>query len=102
MVTDNDLETARSLAAEIAMRYWQRRHDLESKTYTPEEAIAMSLKVDGGPVILDETPTVAGNAEKREVQAAAAPLLSSGSGYSRSEADDSVTWLGSTSPMKIG
>ncbi len=60
IVTDNDADLARSLARDIGARYWDRRHDLEPETFSPAEAIARGLEVDGGPVILVETADCCG------------------------------------------
>ncbi len=60
VITDNNLEAAVELASEIAGKYWSRRHDLEPKTYTPEEAIRLGLEMSGGPVLLVETADCCG------------------------------------------
>ncbi|MBM81868.1 MAG: hypothetical protein CMJ78_14935 [Planctomycetaceae bacterium] len=54
VITDNDIELAKSLVGDIAERYWDRRHDLEPETMSPAAAIAKGMEVDGGPVILVE------------------------------------------------
>ena len=54
VITDDDLDKAQALAAELAEGYWHRRFDLEPTLHTPEEAIKEGLKVDGGPVLLVE------------------------------------------------
>lgn len=60
VVTDNDLELARQQASEIAVRYWERRHDLEPDLMTPERAIATGRRIEGGPVLLIETADCCG------------------------------------------
>ena len=60
VVSDGDIDQAVELAAEIARRYWECRHDLEPDIYPPAEAIARGLEIDGGPVILVETADCCG------------------------------------------
>ena len=60
VITDGDQEQAVELAAAIAQRYWQRRHDLEPETVVPAEAIRLGLEIEGGPVILVETSDCCG------------------------------------------
>lgn len=60
VVTDDDVELARSLARDIAKRYWARRHDLEPEVYSPQNAIAQGRLIEGGPVILVETADCCG------------------------------------------
>ena len=60
VITDGDQELAVELAADIAHRYWQRRHDLEPETVVPAEAISQGLEIEGGPVILVETSDCCG------------------------------------------
>ena len=60
VVTDGNIDQAAELAAEIARRYWDRRHDLEPAIYPPAEAIAKGLEMEGGPVILVETADCCG------------------------------------------
>ncbi len=59
-VTDGDPQGAARLAMEIAQRYWERRYDLEPEVWTPQQAIARGLAVEGGPVLLVETADCAG------------------------------------------
>ena len=60
VITNDDLELAEKLAADIAMRYWGRRHDLEPQSFTPREAIVKGMRVPGGPVILVEAADCCG------------------------------------------
>lgn len=60
VVTDNDEKQAEKLAREIAELYWEKRFDLEPETFSPAEAIARGLKIDGGPVLLVETADCSG------------------------------------------
>ena len=55
VITDVDPNEAASLATTIAKEYWARRRDFEPELYTPNEAIAMGLAVEGGPILLVET-----------------------------------------------
>ena len=59
-ITDNDMEGAVALARRIGDMYWSKRHDLEPRVYTPEQAVAEGMKVKGGPVILVETADCSG------------------------------------------
>jgi microcystin degradation protein MlrC len=60
VVTDNDIERAIALSSEVATAYWERRSDLEPVTFTPSDAVAAGLKVDGGPIVLVETSDCCG------------------------------------------
>ena len=60
VITDNDVDRAKSLAGEIALRYWGRRHDLEPELFSPQAAIDLGLQVEGGPVILVEAADCCG------------------------------------------
>jgi microcystin degradation protein MlrC len=78
VITNNNLELAESLAADIAMRYWQRRHDLEPETISPQKAIARGLAIDGGPVILVETADCCGGGAAGDSIATLLALADSG------------------------
>jgi microcystin degradation protein MlrC len=60
VITDNDVDQAVALAAEIARRYWERRFDLDPPVYAPAEAIRRGLHIEGGPVLLVETADCCG------------------------------------------
>ncbi len=60
VITDHDMEKAVRLAGEIAMRYWERRFDLDPPVFTPAEAIARGRKIAGGPILLVETADCSG------------------------------------------
>jgi microcystin degradation protein MlrC len=79
VVTDNNLELAESLASDIALRYWDRRHDLEPEMLSPEEAIAKGLRIEGGPVILVETADCCGGGAAGDSIATLSALAESGS-----------------------
>jgi microcystin degradation protein MlrC len=78
VVTDNDIDRAESLAADIARRYWDRRHDLEPRIFSPAEAIANAMKIGGGPVILVETADCCGGGAAGDSIATLAALVDSG------------------------
>ncbi|MBT6628292.1 MAG: M81 family metallopeptidase, partial [Gemmatimonadetes bacterium] len=78
VVTDNDPALAKSLAQDIARRYWDRRFDLEPVTLTPAAAIAKGLQVDGGPVILVETSDCCGGGAAGDSIATLSALVDSG------------------------
>ena len=59
-ITDGDIDSAVSLAREIAEQYWSVRFDLEPEVHSPKEAIARGLKVEGGPVLLIEAADCCG------------------------------------------
>lgn len=60
VVTDGDIETADSLARQIAQLYWEKRFDLEPTLYSPQEAIRRGYQIEGGPVLLVETADCSG------------------------------------------
>ena len=60
VITDDDMETAVSLANQLAEQYWTRRFDLEPDIHAPNEAIAKGLEIDGGPVLLVEAADCCG------------------------------------------
>ena len=60
VITNNNLPLAEDLAADIAMRYWGRRHDLEPESFVPAAAIERGMRVPGGPVILVEAADCCG------------------------------------------
>ena len=60
VITDDDMDRAVSIARQVAEDYWARRFDLEPTVYTPAEAIARGLEVEGGPVLLVETADCCG------------------------------------------
>lgn len=78
VITDNDLQLAETLAGDIARRYWERRHDLEPELFTPEEAIAKGMRVDGGPVILVEAADCCGGGAAGDSIATLSALVDSG------------------------
>ena len=60
VIANGDAQAAQSLAVRIAAIYWQRRHEFEPRTYSPEEAISLGLQIDGKPVLLVETADCSG------------------------------------------
>ena len=75
VVTDGDIGLARELAAGIARRYWERRHDLEPETLAPDAAIARGLAIPDGPVILVETADCCGGGAAGDSIATLAALV---------------------------
>ena len=75
VVTDGDIDLARELAAGIARRYWERRHDLEPETLAPDAAIARGLAIPDGPVILVETADCCGGGAAGDSIATLAALV---------------------------
>ena len=78
VITDNDLPLAETLAGDIARRYWERRHDLEPEIFTPVEAIAKGMQVDGGPTILVEAADCCGGGAAGDSIATLSALVDSG------------------------
>ena len=78
VVTDDDIDLAATLAADIARRYWERRHDLEPDLFTPLAAIAEGNAVDGGPVLLLETADCCGGGAAGDSIATLSALIASG------------------------
>ena len=60
VITNGDMEKAVAVAQEVAWRYWERRSDLDPEVFTPAEAIARGMKIEGGPILLVETADCAG------------------------------------------
>ena len=60
VITNNDVEGATTLALQIAWKYWELRFDLDPILHTPAEAIALGMKVEGGPILLVETADCCG------------------------------------------
>ena len=75
VITDNDMETAVSLANQLAEQYWTRRFDLEPEIHTPDEAIAKGLKTEGGPVLLVEAADCCGGGAAGDSVATLTALL---------------------------
>ena len=78
VITNNNLALAESLARDLALRYWDRRHDLEPEIVSPAEAIAKGLAIDGGPVILVETADCCGGGAAGDSIATLSALVDSG------------------------
>ena len=75
VITDDDMETAVSLASQFAEQYWARRFDLEPDIHTPDAAIAKGLAVDGGPVLLVEAADCCGGGAAGDSVATLTALL---------------------------
>ncbi|MEO2036384.1 MAG: M81 family metallopeptidase [Planctomycetaceae bacterium] len=78
VVTDNDPELAEALATQIALQYWERRHDLEPETILPADAIANGMQIEGGPVILVESADCCGGGAAGDSIATLSALVDSG------------------------
>jgi microcystin degradation protein MlrC len=78
VITDNDLDHAVKLARGIAMRYWERRFELNPPVYSPSEAIRRGLEIEGGPVLLVETADCCGGGAAGDSVATLKALLSGG------------------------
>jgi microcystin degradation protein MlrC len=78
VITNGDLPKARTLAAEIAEMYWARRFELEPELYSPSDAIARGLQIEGGPVLLVETADCCGGGASGDSVATLRALLDSG------------------------
>lgn len=75
VVTDNDRDSAVSLARQIADAYWARRFDLEPDVCTPQEAVTRSARVAQGPVLLVETADCCGGGAAGDSIATLAALI---------------------------
>ncbi|MGE0605948.1 MAG: M81 family metallopeptidase [Pirellulales bacterium] len=60
VITNGNISLAVELAEDIARKYWLRRHDLEPPMYSPQEAIRLGWRIEGGPVLLVEAADCAG------------------------------------------
>lgn len=78
VITNDDLEGARQLAREIALRYWDRRAELEPEMFSPRAAIELGLQVAGGPVILVEAADCCGGGAAGDSIATLSALVDSG------------------------
>jgi microcystin degradation protein MlrC len=78
VITDDDPDKARALAADLAEGYWDRRFDLEPTLHTPEAAIEEALRVDGGPVLLVECADCCGGGAAGDSVATLRALLDAG------------------------
>ena len=77
VITDGDISTAVELSTRIAEMYWQRRFDLEPEVWTPREAIARGLEMEGGPILLLETADSVGGGAAGDSVATLRALLES-------------------------
>jgi len=75
VITNNDPKRATALAEEIAWKYWERRFDLDPTLYTPADAIALGMKVKGGPHLLVETADCCGGGAAGDSVASLKALL---------------------------
>lgn len=75
VITDNNSSKARTRAEELARSYWEKRHDLEPPTVTPDEAIRRGNLLPSGPVLLVETADCIGGGAAGDSVATLAALL---------------------------
>lgn len=75
VITDDDPVEAQHLAEEIAMRYWDRRFNLEPALFHPAEAVERGRKSPPGPVLLVETADCCGGGAAGDSVASLAALL---------------------------
>ena len=75
VITDNDLGGAVAIASELAEAYWAMRFELEPQAWTPDDAVAAGMAIDGGPVILVETADCCGGGAAGDSVATLAALL---------------------------
>jgi microcystin degradation protein MlrC len=78
VVADGDPRRAATVARELARQYWNRRTDLEPPVHTPAEAIALGMRVDGGPVLLVETADCCGGGAAGDSVATLRTLVEAG------------------------
>ncbi len=75
VITDGDIDRARTLAVVLAEEYWSRRSDLEPTLHTPEDAIRAGVQADGGPVLLVECADCCGGGAAGDSVATLSALL---------------------------
>ncbi len=82
VVTNNDLELAKSLAQDLAHDYWSERFELEPTIWTPEAAIKDSTQYfqkqsehNDGPIVLVETADCCGGGASGDSVAVLKALL---------------------------
>ncbi len=78
VITDNNAKRAAELAEEVARLYWSRRAELEPLVYTPQAAIELGRKIEGGPVLLVETADCCGGGAAGDSVATLKALLAAG------------------------
>jgi len=77
VITDHNMEQAVGIARRIAEQYWARRFELEPELFTPDEAVAQGLRVDG-PVLLVEASDCCGGGAAGDSVATLTALLRAG------------------------
>lgn len=60
VITNNDVETAVTLANDLAEEYWRRRFEIEPPLLSAEAAVKRGLQTEGRPVILVEAADCCG------------------------------------------
>lgn len=72
---NNNRKMARKFATQIAELYWEKRFELEPPLFTPDDAIAQGMEIDGGPVLLIETADCCGGGAAGDSAATLKSLL---------------------------
>lgn len=78
VVTNDDPDQAERLARQVAELYWQKRFELEPPVFSPADAIARGLRIEGGPVLLVETSDCCGGGAAGDSAASLRALLAAG------------------------
>lgn len=78
VITDNDMDLAVRLATGLARTYWDRRHDLEPQTWTPEAAIQRAQGISGGPILLIDMSDCCGGGAAGDSVASLKELFAAG------------------------
>lgn len=75
VITNGDFVEAERLARQIAEQFWRNRFDLEPPVFSPADAIARGLQIEGGPVLLVETADCCGGGAAGDSAASLRALL---------------------------
>jgi microcystin degradation protein MlrC len=76
--TDGDLEQARANGRELAGFIWQNRSKLVRTSLTPDEAFAEALRVDAGPVVVNDVADNPGGGSPGDATHVLRALLATG------------------------
>ena len=55
VITDGDIDLAVKEATNLAKKFWDRRTEFETKTWSVAEAVRLGRKMEGGPILLLDT-----------------------------------------------
>lgn len=78
VTTDNRPDLGAQYADELAQVLWMRRDELRIRNHTPEEAVAMALATEAGPVVLADVADNVGAGSSADGTAILAELLRRG------------------------